>query len=201
VKAVVVMVRALHEDGSGIVTVGDRMVVDTTPRARTPAGQGDAGALQRDRLADVLAAARSVPGAIVRIAVAPGGRHDAVADLEVPPGHVFEARGQSGGDHHRFAIADLFRRGAKQVVLVAGDRPRLTGDLVQDAFAALEATPRHVVLGPSSDGRQYLLGLAGKEVPDVFTGVRWNTAYELHDMLRRCEFEERRVTFLPLLDA
>ncbi len=38
------------------------------------------------------------------------------------------------------------------------------------------------------------------QVPDLFTGVRWSTKYTLMDTLRRCEFAERRVAFLPMLD-
>jgi hypothetical protein len=37
-------------------------------------------------------------------------------------------------------------------------------------------------------------------VPDLFTGVRHGTKYALMDTLRRCEFAERRVTLLPLID-
>ena len=56
------------------------------------------------------------------------------------------------------------------------------------------------MLGPASDGGYYLLGLTAPQVPDLFTGVRWSTKYTLMDTLRRCEFEERRVAFLPMLD-
>ena len=41
---------------------------------------------------------------------------------------------------------------------------------------------------------------AGPAVPDLFSGVRWSTHYALADTLRRCEFENRRVTFLPVLE-
>lgn len=172
-KGVVVMARAPHEQGAGAVA----------------------------SLADVVTVARTVPGAIVRVAVAPGTDTAALSEVGVLPAHLIAARGDTWGDRHRFAMADLYRRGARQVVLVDAGQRHLTSAVVEDAFAALDANPQQVVLGPASDGRYYLLGLTGPKVPDLFTGVRFDTKYTLMDTLRRCEFEERRVTFLPLLDA
>ncbi|MBA2354544.1 MAG: TIGR04282 family arsenosugar biosynthesis glycosyltransferase [Acidobacteria bacterium] len=157
-------------------------------------------ALQRACLADVLTAARTVPGALVRVAVTRAGSERAWADLGVAPAHVLTQRGESLGERERGVFADLFRRGARQVVLVGSDVPTLGAAILQQAFAALVASPSHVVLGPAADGGYYLLGLAGPVVPDLFSGVRWSTRYALADTLRRCEFESRRVTFLPMLD-
>lgn len=200
-KVVVVMTRAPQAEGAGVVTVGGRTIVGPKTRlAPTLPDPAQREALQRAFLADVLAAARAVPGALVRLAVTPGGRAEAFAELGVAPGHVLEQRGETIGDRERHAIGDLFRRGAKQVVLVGSDLPLLGPAILQEAFAALDANPRQVVLGPASDGGYYLLGLAAPTVPDLFTGVRWSTRYTLMDTLRRCEFEERRVALLDLLD-
>ena len=157
-------------------------------------------ALQHAMLADVLAAARGVEGAVVRVVITPGAAPDALADLGVAAGQVMTQQGDSLGDRERAVFRDLFRRGARQVLLVGSDLPLLTSAILKEAFAALSASPTHVVLGPASDGGYYLLGLTAPQVPDLFTGVRWSTKYTLMDTLRRCEFEERRVTFLPMLD-
>lgn len=199
-RVVVVMTRAPSE-GESVVTVGAREVIG--PKTRLASLLPDAAtreALQRACLADVVAAARAVPRSLLRIAVTPGGRPQAFAALGIPPGHVFEQRGDSLGDRERGVFADLFRRGARQVVLIGSDLPLLTASILEDAFAALDANPTQVVLGPASDGGYYLLGLSAPTVPDLFTGVRWSTKYALMDTLRRCEFEECRVTLLPLLD-
>lgn len=200
-RVVVVMTRAPHESAASVITLGDQAVVG--PKTRLAPALPDAAQrnlLQRAFLADVLGAARAVPGVLVRVAITPGGRPEALADLGVAAAHVFEQRGETIGDRERHAIADLFRRGAKQVVLVGSDLPLLTSLTLQQAFDALDANPQHVVLGPAGDGGYYLLGLTAPTVPDLFTGVRWSTKYTLMDTLRRCEFEERRVTLLDLLD-
>jgi uncharacterized protein len=157
-------------------------------------------ALQRAMLADVLAAARAVPGAVVRVAVTPDADPKTLADVGVAPGQVMTQRGECLGDRERSVFADLFRRGAKQVLLVGSDLPLLTTAILEEGFAALTAAPAQVVLGPASDGGYYLLGLTAPQLPDLFTGVRWSSKYTLMDTLRRCEFEERRVAFLPMLD-
>ena len=156
--------------------------------------------LQHPRVSEVLSAARAVPGALVRVSVPKGTTPDAWADLGVAPGHVSELRGDTAGECDRAVFADFFRRGAKQVLLVGPDAPPPTSSVFEDAFEALTANPSHVVLGPVSTGGCYLLGLAAPTVPDLFTGVRRGTKYTLMDTLRRCEFEERRVTFLPMIE-
>ncbi len=200
-KVVVVMTRAPRREVAdagahphGTVDQPKTRLAPVLPDVR------DREALQRAMLADVLASVRAVPGVLLRIAVTPGGAPDAFADLDVAPGHVTTQRGDSLGEREHAVFADLFRRGATQVLLMGSDVPLVTPAILEEAFAALAADKGHVVLGPASDGGYYLLGLAGPTVPDLFTGVRWSTKYALMDTWRRCEFEERRVVLLPMLD-
>ena len=97
------------------------------------------------------------------------------------------------------AARGLFDLGYGAVGLLNSDSPTMPADLMIEAARLLTQAGDRVVLGPASDGGYYLLGLNGPHVPDLFTGVRWSTTYALMDTLRRCEFESRRVTFLPLL--
>ena len=156
--------------------------------------------LQRAMLADVLTAARGVAGAIVRLAATPPCQTDAFVDLGIPAGQLMLQRGDTLAERERALLQDLFRRGARQVLVVGSDLPLLTSSILSQAFDALEADPTQVVLGPASDGGYYLLGLSGPTVPDLFTGVRFSTKYALMDTWRRCEFAERRVATLPLID-
>ncbi len=126
-KVVAVMTRAPLAVVTG--AAADRDPATDGPKTRLAPALPDAAArdaLQRAMLADVLAAARAVPGAVVRVAVTPGGAPERLADLGVAPGHVITQRGDSLGDRERSVFADLFRRGAKQVLLVGSDLPLLT---------------------------------------------------------------------------
>jgi rSAM/selenodomain-associated transferase 1 len=201
VKVVAVMTRAPWSTAD--VAHAEQPTTRQGPKTRLAPvlpSPADRAALQRAMLADVLAAARGVAGAQLRLAVTPGAPSGAFADLGVAAGHVTLQRGESLGDRERAVFADFFRRGAAQVILVGSDVPLLTTTILAEACTALGANPRHVVIGPASDGGYYLLGLAAPGIPDLFTGVRWSTKYTLMDTLRRCEFEKRRVTFLPMLD-
>jgi rSAM/selenodomain-associated transferase 1 len=81
-------------------------------------------------------------------------------DLGVRMRHYFQA-----------ALDGGFRR----VVLIGSDSPTLPVQRVHEAFEALDDVS--VVLGPSSDGGYYLLGLA-ERIPkaDIFVQMMWGTA-------------------------
>jgi glycosyltransferase A (GT-A) superfamily protein (DUF2064 family) len=143
-------------------------------------------------------AARALPGTLVRVATPADGAATVATQLNVAPAHVVGLRGDDPGTWRQAIFRDLFRRGAGRVVLLDAESTVPSAGALSQACAALTADAGLVVLGPADDGGCYLLGLAGPKVPDLFTGVRWGTRYVLMDMLRRCEFESRRVEFLPL---
>jgi rSAM/selenodomain-associated transferase 1 len=190
VKVVVVMARALDAPADTIKTRLASALPDPADRA----------ALHRACVADVLAAARGVDGALVRVAATSDGSPESFREVGVEPGHVFAQEGDDLGAREHAVFARMFRQGAHQVVLVGSDIPLLTTAILAEAFAALDADPLRVAIGPAADGGYYLMGLSGPAVPDLFSGVRWSTPYALADTLRRCEFENRRVAFLPVLE-
>ena len=197
-KVVAVMTRAAAADApTSLPAPAVPVAIPAGPKTRLAPVVPDAAhraALQRAMLADVIAAARAVPDAIVRLAVTPAGTsHEAFSDLGILPAHVVDQKGDDLGARERALFQDVFRRGARQAVIVGSDLPLLSAAIIAEAFDALTADPGQVVIGPAHDGGYYLLGLAGPKVPDLFTG------YALMDTLRRCEFESRRVTFLPML--
>jgi rSAM/selenodomain-associated transferase 1 len=74
-----------------------------------------------------------------------------------------------------------FDRGAAATALVGSDLPDLVPDVLTDAFAALQAHPLSVVLGPAADGGYYLI--ASTRVPDMFDGIEWGTPRVLDQTL------------------
>ena len=117
--------------------------------------------------------------------LAPGGRRVVVFD---PPeaGPWFDARvpesfslqpqeGADPGARLRSFFAGEFADGASAVVAVGADAPAVDPSVVVSAFLCLEQG-RDVVLGPSSDGGYYLVGVRrGEEVPPIFDGLDWGT--------------------------
>lgn len=85
---------------------------------------------------------------------------------------IFKQDGRSLGERliHAFGVA--FGRGAKQVVIIGSDSPNLPKDYLDQAFESLVNSD--VVLGPSSDGGYYLVGLS-RPCLKLFEDVSWST--------------------------
>lgn len=70
----------------------------------------------------------------------------------------------------------------QSVIIVGTDAPGLTPDILRQAFDALG---RHeFVLGPSSDGGYYLIGL-NRMIPGIFEDIPWSTPEVLRLTLSR----------------
>lgn len=75
-----------------------------------------------------------------------------------------------------------FASGATRTVIVGSDSPSLPASYIDQALDILEE--RDVVLGPSTDGGYYLVGLRAGET-EIFTGVEWSTGRVLEQTLDR----------------
>jgi rSAM/selenodomain-associated transferase 2/rSAM/selenodomain-associated transferase 1 len=88
------------------------------------------------------------------------------------PGPVYSEQGQGDlGQRMRASLLDAFREGFRRVILVGTDIPGMQTDHLKQALDAL----RHhdLVLGPSTDGGYWLIGLS--RFADVFQDMAWGT--------------------------
>jgi rSAM/selenodomain-associated transferase 1 len=87
------------------------------------------------------------------------------------PPEMFKQEGKSLGEKiiHAFGIA--FGRGAQQAVMIGCDTPTLPMEYIQKAFKALESSD--VVLGPTTTGSYYLVGLS-RPCMNIFDNVCWS---------------------------
>ncbi len=89
------------------------------------------------------------------------------------------------------------------VVIIGADVPGVRSCLIAQAFAALRA--KDAVMGPSSDGGYWLIGLqrASRPLPNrLFEGVRWSSEYALADSERSFgTFQIARITALDDVDT
>ena len=111
------------------------------------------------------------------------------------------ARPQATGDLGRrmfVAISEAFRCGAKRVVLMGTDIPGLCADILNQALARLE---RHdLVLGPSTDGGYWLIGMSRPE--NLFDGIAWSLPTVLEKTVALAKQKAMRVSLLaPLNDV
>ena len=115
-----------------------------------------------------------------------------------------EVRPQEGGDlgaRMAAALRQAFASGAPLALLFGSDIPGLDSAGLRQALAALRECP--VVLGPSSDGGYYLIGLsvacAEMVLPLLFTDMAWSTATVLATSEERLGRKGLAYTLLPQL--
>lgn len=83
------------------------------------------------------------------------------------------------GDRMHDAFIDAFRQGCRRVVLLGTDIPELKADHLREAFSRL--IDQDLVLGPSTDGGYWLMGL--RRPLDLFRGIEWGTGKVLEQTL------------------
>ena len=83
------------------------------------------------------------------------------------------------GDRMQEAFIDAFRQGCRRVVLIGTDIPELKTDHLSEAFSRL--IDKDLVLGPSTDGGYWLMGL--RRPLDLFRGIEWGTGKVLEQTL------------------
>jgi hypothetical protein len=94
--------------------------------------------------------------------------------------YVPQASGDLGGRMFQ-SLRSAFDQGARRVVLVGTDIPRLGPAHLEAAFDRLG---RHdLVIGPSEDGGYWLIGMSRLE--NIFEGIAWSTATVLETTLNR----------------
>lgn len=76
------------------------------------------------------------------------------------------------GERMKAAFLQAFQQGAQQVLLHGTDIPDLTTRHIDEAFDALKT--HDLVLGPSTDGGYWLVGL--KKPADLFDGIEWGSS-------------------------
>jgi rSAM/selenodomain-associated transferase 1 len=85
-------------------------------------------------------------------------------------------------------------QGHSRTIIVGTDIPTLDSDVLSDAFEALEGA--EVVLGPSTDGGYYLVGLKEPR-PGLFEDVDWSTPKVLEQTIARIDETGAAYHLLP----
>lgn len=155
-------------------TVKTRLQVRYTPE--------QAARVYRGFILDCLATYRSVKAALYIAEADPPGAEEAVRRL-IGPG--WTVRAQARGDlgvRMASAFERSFAGGAAHAVLLGTDLPSLPAQYVRQAFHLL--AEKDLVLGPSTDGGYYLIGLR-KPAPDLFRDIPWSTGRVLSRTLDR----------------
>ena len=106
---------------------------------------------------------------------------------------LFVQEGESLGDKMRRAIQDRFAEGYERVVIIGSDSPSLPASYICLALGS----DKDMVLGPSTDGGYYLIGMRGKVI-EVFNGVTWGTETVLRETCAHLEQNGASLELLPV---
>lgn len=116
------------------------------------------------------------------------------------PNNVFRKELQSGnnlGDRMKNAFKSLFTAGYDKIVLIGTDCPEITSTHLINAFAFLNEV--EAVLGPTTDGGYYLVGLRQFH-PELFKNIDWSTDKVFQQTLAVCDSLNLKVAFLQQLN-
>ena len=81
-------------------------------------------------------------------------------------------KGNDFGEIMKEAMAEIFKQGYQKVVMIGSDIPTIDTTTIVRAFSNLDGYD--VVLGPSTDGGYYLVGIK-KTQPKLFNDIIWST--------------------------
>jgi glycosyltransferase A (GT-A) superfamily protein (DUF2064 family) len=94
------------------------------------------------------------------------------------------------------AFEEMFKNGCNVCCIIGSDAPDLPLSYIHEAYRLLETLQTDVVLGPSSDGGYYLLGM--RHVwPKLFTNIPWSSADVLEQSLSAVRDSGLTATLLP----
>jgi rSAM/selenodomain-associated transferase 1 len=124
---------------------------------------------------------------------------DYLPEADEWPADCFEKHLQAGADLGRRmanAFKSAFEAGADRVLIIGSDCPGITPAILAEGFEALRA--RDFVLGPSTDGGYYLLGMRRFQA-SLFEGIAWSSPTVCAETLLRMEALGGDCRMLPAL--
>jgi uncharacterized protein len=111
----------------------------------------------------------------------------------------FEKEIQQGndlGERMRNAFILAFEKTYEKVIIVGTDCPQIDENILKNAFTKLD--DHDIIIGPSTDGGYYLLGMKKAE-PFLFENIKWSTGSVLKETISHCNKNNWSYFLLPEL--
>lgn len=163
----------------------------TKTRLTPPLTPDEAAELYQAFLLDSVDLALGLGWERVSLVYPPGeGDAEALSALLPPAVVLLPQPGKGLGAALTAAFAEHFAAGFTRVVLIGSDNPSLPAAIIERASAALSG--HDLVIGPSSDGGYYLIGM-NQPHPEVFERIDWSTAVVYQQTMARARQAGLRV--------
>jgi hypothetical protein len=155
----------------------------------------EAASLHGSLVMDAIERTKSLKGITLYVAGAPDLDHPFFKVMEGRYGaRLLLQRGPDLGARMKQAMQEAFTQGAGNVLLTGTDLPTLPRTHLVEALTLI--THHAVVLGPTTDGGYYLVGLR-KMIPEVFQGIAWSTASVCAETKKKVEAAGLSLGLLP----
>jgi rSAM/selenodomain-associated transferase 1 len=164
-------------------------------RLNPPLSQSEAASLALCFVQDVIKSAESVTPNVIVAFTPDDGRGMLQASL---PNQLLwvKQQGVDLGERLNSAITYAGDLGFSPVVALGADSPTVPPSYIETAFDALAHDKTDVVLGPTTDGGYYLLGLR-KTVPNLFQNIAWSTPRTFHQTAHNIKQLNLRLLEIP----
>ncbi len=133
-------------------------------------GSVAAADLQRRMTEAVVAQAKGLQQVRVELAMADAEKEEMASWLGRLPWQ--QQVGEGLGERMEYAFSQAFQRGYRRVIIVGADCPKLSTKILAQAFQELHK--KEMVLGPTTDGGYYLIGLRQPK-PELFVNIDWGS--------------------------
>jgi rSAM/selenodomain-associated transferase 1 len=161
-----------------------------------PLTEEQAAELYHALLSDQLEHLTALEAVDLYVAFAPSDAMAPIANIAPAGYRYFAQRDGDLGERMNEVFAELWRRGHRSLILIGSDLPPVPLDTFHEGFEQLSTGEKRVVLGPSSDGGYYLIGM-NQPVPEIFSGMTWSHNQVLAETVQRLTRLSIDFTLLP----
>jgi rSAM/selenodomain-associated transferase 1 len=113
------------------------------------------------------------------------------------PGEQFAGQqGSELGERMDNVIRHLLTTGGEKAVITGSDIPKLSRDIVMQAFMELDHAD--IIIGPAADGGYYLIGMKAP-APELFHEIAWSTKDVFPETVRILKQSGKSYGVLPIL--
>lgn len=110
--------------------------------------------------------------------------------------HYYPQTGQNLGQRMSQAFQHGFQYGFTKLLIIGSDSPDLTNTQINEALTQLNSY--QAVIGPSTDGGYYLLGLKSTTYhQDYFQNINWSTPTVFKETLNKLKNHLQKIKILP----
>ena len=131
-----------------------------------------AAEIYRAFILDTLDSAEGLDQEQRHIAFTPGDAKKVFSKMVSDDWHLLPQQGADLGERMDAAVLYCLKQGASRVVVIGTDIPSLPLPHLERAFQLLAG--KQLVLGPSTDGGYYLVGLT-QPTSEIFRSISWGT--------------------------